>query len=79
VSLKNISVTRTGIAQAEESLRVVELSFEEGVETATEVLDAIYLLSRAKLNFISAKRTVFLNYYQILRTIEGFDFTEKRP
>ncbi|MEJ2638310.1 MAG: TolC family protein [Desulfosarcinaceae bacterium] len=76
VSLKNISVARTGIDQAEESLRVVELSFEEGVETATEVLDAIYLLSRAKLNFISAKRTVFLNYYRILRTIEDFDFTK---
>jgi outer membrane protein len=73
VSLKNISVAHTGIDQAEESLRVVELSFDEGVETATEVLDAIYLLSRAKLNFITAKRDVFLNYYQILRTIEAFD------
>jgi outer membrane protein len=73
VSLQNITVARTGIDQAEESLRVVELSFEEGVETATEVLDAIYLLSRAKLNYITAKRSVFLNYYQILRTIEAFD------
>lgn len=73
VSLKNLSVARTGITQAEESLRVVELSFEEGVETATEVLDAIYLLSRARTNFITAKSTVFLNYYQILRTIEAFE------
>jgi outer membrane protein len=73
VSLKNLSVARTGITQAEESLRVVELSFEEGVETATEVLDAIYLLSRARTNFITAKSTVFLNYYQILRTIEAFN------
>jgi len=78
VSLQNIEVARTGIAQAEESLRVVELSFEEGVETATEVLDAIYLLSRAKTSFITAKRTVFLNYYQILRTIEAFESIEKR-
>jgi outer membrane protein TolC len=66
-------VARSGITQAEESLRVVELSFEEGVETATEVLDAILLLSRAKTNYIAAKRTVFLNYYQVLRTIEAFD------
>ena len=51
----------------------VELSFEEGVETATEVLDAIYLLSRAKTRFITAKRNVFLNYYQIMRTIEAFE------
>jgi outer membrane protein TolC len=65
-------VARTGITQAEESLRVVELAFEEGVETATEVLDAIYFLSRARTNFITAKRTVFLNYYQIMRTIEDF-------
>lgn len=72
VSLKNLSVARTGITQAEESLRVVELSFEEGVETATEVLDAIYLLSRARTNYIAAKSTVFLNYYKILRTIEAF-------
>lgn len=78
VSLQNITVARTGIDQAEESLRVVELSFEEGVETATEVLDAIYLLSRAKLNYITAQRTVFLNYYQILRTIEAFDDLENQ-
>jgi len=72
VSLENLSVTLNAISQAEENLRVVELSFEEGVETATEVLDAIYFLSRAKMNFIKAKSTVFLNYYQILRNIEGF-------
>ncbi|MDJ0783478.1 MAG: TolC family protein [Desulfosarcinaceae bacterium] len=76
VAVQNLSVARTGIDQAEESLRVVELSFEEGVETATEVLDAILLLSRAKTNFITARSTVFLNYYQILRTIEAFDVLE---
>jgi outer membrane protein TolC len=79
VALQNIEVARSGITQAEESLRVVELSFEEGVETATEVLDAILLLSRAKTNYIAAKRTVFLNYYQILRTIEAFESEGETP
>jgi outer membrane protein TolC len=79
VALQNIEVARSGITEAEESLRVVELSFEEGVETATEVLDAIVLLSRARTNYIAAKRTVFLNYYQILRTIEAFEPRGKRP
>jgi outer membrane protein len=73
VSLRNLSVADVGIAQAEENLRVIEAAFDEGLETATEVLDAIFLLSQAKLNYINARSQVFRDYFRLLRLIDGFE------
>lgn len=79
VSQKNLMVADSGIDQAEENLRVFEAAFEAGVETATEVLDAIFLLSRAKFNYITARSDVFRNYYRALHLVEDFVVPEASP
>lgn len=49
-SLQKVEVTGTAVAQAEENLRIQRLRYLEGVGTATEVLDAVTLLTTAQTN-----------------------------
>jgi outer membrane protein TolC len=72
VSLKNLKVAQKSIAQAEENLRITDMSFKQGVATTADILDAIYYLSRAKYNFIYAGGELFLNYYKLTRLADGF-------
>ncbi len=44
-------VTKDAVGQAEENLRINRVRYEEGVGTATEVLDAVTLLTVAETNF----------------------------
>ncbi|MEN8136705.1 MAG: TolC family protein [Thermodesulfobacteriota bacterium] len=71
VSDDNVVVAANSIEQAEENLRVNRLSYDEGVSTESELLDAITNLSRAKFNFVAAKSEGFANYFQIIRAVEG--------
>lgn len=48
---RRIEVTEKAIDQAEENLRLHRLRYEEGVGTATDVLDAVALRSRAVSNY----------------------------
>ncbi len=73
ISQKNYELAQKSIGQAEENLRVNELAFDEGIVTSTETLDAIFLLSQAKLIIISARSNVFRYYLTVIRMIEGFD------
>jgi outer membrane protein len=49
-SIQQMEVTRAAGAQAEESLRLQRLRYQEGVGTATEVLDAVTLLTTTQTN-----------------------------
>ncbi|HTG00685.1 MAG TPA: TolC family protein [Nitrospirota bacterium] len=49
-SLQRIDVTKTAVDQAQENLRLQRLRYREGVGTATDVLDAVTLLSTAESN-----------------------------
>ncbi len=49
-SAQKIDVMKTSTAQAEENLRLQRLRYQEGVGTATEVLDAVTLLSTSQSN-----------------------------
>jgi len=51
---KKVEVTREAVAQAEENLRLQRLRYREGVGTATDVVDAVTLMSRAETNYWSA-------------------------
>lgn len=53
-SRERIMVTRDAIKQAEENLRINKLKYEEGVGTATEVIDALTLLTRSEVNYYRA-------------------------
>ncbi len=55
LDLKNaqerINVAKDAVGQAEENLRINRVRYEEGVGTATEVLDAVTLLTVAETNY----------------------------
>ena len=51
---KKLLVTKDAIGQAEENLRINTIRYSEGVGTATEVLDAVTLLTVAETNFYKA-------------------------
>ena len=72
VSAANTVAAETGIKQAEENLRVTRLSYQEGLATGTDLLDAISSLSRANFTYVAAKQEVFANYFNITRAVEGF-------
>ena len=73
VSIENTDVSLSSIEQAEENLRITDLKYKEGLETETNLLDAIANLTRAKFNHIIAKFDVYNNYYRITRAVEGFE------
>jgi len=50
----NVTSTKDAIRQAEENLRINNVRYEEGVGTATDVLDAISLLTVAEKNYYRA-------------------------
>ncbi len=54
-SAQQIDVTKTAVAQAEENLRLQRLRYQEGVGTATEVLDAVTLLTSTQTGNLRAQ------------------------
>lgn len=48
---ERVKVTKDAAGQAEENLRINRVRYEEGVGTATEVLDAVTLLTVAETNY----------------------------
>ena len=72
VAFDNLAVAGSSEAEAEENLRVTDLTFKQGLATSTDILDAIYYLARARFNVIDAHRLVFSSYFQLQRLIEGF-------
>ncbi|MEW6214182.1 MAG: TolC family protein [Nitrospirota bacterium] len=53
-AVEKIQVTKDAIAQAEENLKINKIKYEEGIGTATDVLDAITLLTDAETNYYRA-------------------------
>lgn len=51
---ERVKVTKDAIQQAEENLRINRLKYEEGVGTATDVIDAVTLLTKAETNYYRA-------------------------
>jgi outer membrane protein TolC len=49
-----IAVTENAVEQAAENLRINRIRYEEGVGTATDVLDAVTLLTTAETNYYRA-------------------------
>ncbi len=72
VSLENVDVANRSIEQAEENLRITQLKYDEGLQREIDLLDAITSLSRAQFNYVAVLRTLFANYFQITRMVEGF-------
>ncbi len=62
---QKINVTKDALGQAEENLRINKVRYEEGVGTATDVIDAITLLTTAEMNYYRA-------LYEFKRAQAGF-------
>ena len=72
ISLANVDVARDDINSAEENLRITDLKYREGVQRQIDLLDAVSNLSRAQSNYVAVVKTVFENYFRVMRMIEGF-------
>ncbi len=72
ISLANIEVAREDISYAEENLRITDLKYKEGVQRQLDLLDAVSNLTRAQSNYVAVVKTVFENYYRVIRMIEDF-------
>ncbi len=72
ISLATIDVARDDISSAEENLRITDLKYKEGVQRQIDLLDAVSNLSRAQTNYVAVVKTVFENYFRVMRMIEGF-------
>ena len=73
VSRENVDVSLRSIEQAEENLRITQLKYDEGLQRESDLLDAITALSRAKYNHVAVLRTLFLNNFQMIRMVDGFN------
>ena len=72
VAFDNLDVARGSETEARENMRITDLAFKQGLTLSSDLLDAIYYLSRARFNVIDAHRQVFSSYFLLLRLIEGF-------
>ena len=71
VSAGRIELARTGIEQAEENFRITENQFRERVATTTDLLDARFLLSRARDEYNNAFYNLNLSLAALERVVEG--------
>jgi outer membrane protein len=53
-----VSATERAVEQAKENLRLQQLRYNEGVGTATDILDAVSLATTAEQNFLNARYDV---------------------
>jgi outer membrane protein TolC len=67
-ALERINVTKDSIQQAEENLRINKVKYEEGIGTATDVIDAVTLLTIAETNYYKA-------LYDLRRAQGGFIYS----
>ncbi len=72
VAFDNLDVARGSEIEARENMRITDLAFKQGLTLSSDLLDAIYYLSRARFNVIDAHRQVFSSYFLLLRLVEGF-------
>lgn len=73
IGLANVQVAKNDILYANENLRITELKYKEGLQRQIDLLDAVSNKTRAQSNYVAVVRTVFDNYFKIIRMIEGFD------
>lgn len=72
VNRENVSAALTNIEQAKENLRITRLKYSEGLQTESELLDAVSTLSRAENNHVAVITSLYSNHYQIVRMMEQF-------
>ncbi len=72
VAFDNLAVAKTGTVEAKENIRITDLAFGQGIGTSTDVLDAIFGISRASFNLVTAYTEVFEAHFRLRRLLEDF-------
>lgn len=72
VAFDNLIVAKAGTVEAKENLRITDLAFGQGIGTSTDVLDAIFGISRARFNLVTAYTEVFETHFRLRRLLEDF-------
>jgi len=72
VSRDNVKAALSNIEQAKENLRVTRLKYIEGLQTESELLEAVSTLSRADYDHVAVIMALYSNYYKILRMAQKF-------
>lgn len=70
VAKLNLETATIALEQADENYKIVNNRFQEGLSSATDLLDANYLLSQAKQNFDNAYYNKYLSYASLQRIFE---------
>lgn len=65
LAVDNLQVAKTNRQQTEENLRITRVSFDQGLTTSVELLDAIFFQSRADFNIIEARSVIFAAQFAI--------------
>jgi outer membrane protein len=73
VTAERIRVTQKAVAQGEENLRLNQERYREQVGTATDVIDAQTLLTRARVNYFSAHYDHQMAKAQMLWAVGGIN------
>ncbi len=66
---ERIAVTKDAVTQGEENLRLNEERYKEQVGTATDVIDAQTLLTKARVNYFTALYDHQVNKARLLRAV----------
>lgn len=72
VNRDNVKAALSNIEQAKENLRITRLKYKEGLQTESELLEAVSTLSRADYNHVAVITALYSNYYKLLRMAEQF-------
>ncbi len=65
LAVDNLQVAKSNRQQTEENLRITRISFDQGLTTSVELLDAIFFQSRADFNIIETRSSIFSALFSI--------------
>jgi outer membrane protein TolC len=66
---KLIKITEQGIENSQESFRIAQVKYNEGIATNTEVIDAQTALTEAESNHLNALYDYNTNYAALLKAM----------
>lgn len=73
LSINSTAAALSAIEYANENLRITQDKYNEGLQSESELLEAIASLTKTKFDYLAVVKSVFTNYFELERMIENFD------
>ncbi|HDY71238.1 MAG TPA: TolC family protein, partial [Nitrospirae bacterium] len=70
VAGERLGVSKKAVEQADENYRITENRFRQRMATTTDLLDARFLLTRARIEHNNARYDIYLSMAEIDRVVE---------